>query len=123
MLTVLRLSSIIVSHFFLNLRQAVHDIHEDPFVNSRPSFVRSEHSSLRFESFVGNMGEELVHGRDPPACDMTWPDNGSVEDDHDISLFRSQPMLMTHVASGNGFDNTNIEEMSTVGTAARAIHT
>jgi len=74
------LSSIIITHFSLNLRQVaygpqsnVDDSHSPSFVQTgHAGQVRSRMSSLRFASFVGNMGEQLNHGSDSDDFDMAW---------------------------------------------------
>ncbi|EMD31599.1 hypothetical protein CERSUDRAFT_78046 [Gelatoporia subvermispora B] len=74
------LSSIMITHFLLNLRQLAHVSPDD---TSRPSFVRegehdtvhSQTSSLRFASFMGNMGEMLVHESEDDDRDMVWDDD------------------------------------------------
>ncbi|OCH85198.1 hypothetical protein OBBRIDRAFT_331487 [Obba rivulosa] len=58
------LSSIVISHFLINLRQLAHVGTKDEI----PSFVHSLSSrgrpSIRFASFVDNMGEQLEYRRD-----------------------------------------------------------
>ncbi|EMD31693.1 hypothetical protein CERSUDRAFT_69189 [Gelatoporia subvermispora B] len=74
------LSSIIITHFLLNLRQLAHGSPDD---TSRPSFTRdgapdavhSQSSSLRFGSFVGNMGESLIDGSEDDDRDVNWDDD------------------------------------------------
>ncbi|EMD31622.1 hypothetical protein CERSUDRAFT_100291 [Gelatoporia subvermispora B] len=79
------LSSIIITHFLLNLRQLAYASDDD---NSRPSFVRdgdpdqvrSHTSSLRFGSFVGNMGESLGHDSENGDADLVWDDDNAEDD-------------------------------------------
>ena len=76
------LSSIIITRFLLNLREAATNPGPQD-EESRPSFVRSrDHgstSSLRFGSFVGNMGELLDRGEDEDD-DLSWDNAGDDED-------------------------------------------
>ncbi|OCH87918.1 hypothetical protein OBBRIDRAFT_836984 [Obba rivulosa] len=73
------LSSIIISHFLLNLRQLAYGPHDDE-LDSQPSFVAlqngsqngSRPGSLRFASFVDNMGEDLDHGTGAADRNMDW---------------------------------------------------
>ena len=66
----LRLSSVIISRFLLNLRQ-LSDKPEDSLHGTSHSLSdRSHRSSLRFRSFVDNMGEQLDH--DDSDGDMVW---------------------------------------------------
>ncbi|OCH87296.1 hypothetical protein OBBRIDRAFT_827808 [Obba rivulosa] len=80
--------SIIMSHFLMNLRQAANDTQDDTLDASRPSFVRSPRSSLRFATFVDNLGEELVHGLEDGEPDVELPDNdpNAALSDHDREL-------------------------------------
>ncbi|EMD31613.1 hypothetical protein CERSUDRAFT_100282 [Gelatoporia subvermispora B] len=79
------LSSIIITHFLLNLRQLAHASDDD---NSRPSFVRdrdpdqvhSRTSSLRYSSFVGNMCESLDHGSENNDEDLSWDGDDGQDD-------------------------------------------
>jgi len=74
------LSSIIVTHFLLNLREVAYGAQNSVDDSRSPSFVsagragrvRSQTSSLWFASFVGNMGEQLKHGSDSDDLDMAW---------------------------------------------------
>jgi len=63
------LSGIIVSRFLMNLRQLNHtssntvgDQQSDGYTMGGEGPGRSQFSSMRFASLVGNMGEELDHG-------------------------------------------------------------
>ncbi|OCH91914.1 hypothetical protein OBBRIDRAFT_791776 [Obba rivulosa] len=66
------ISSIIISYFLLNLRQAAQASVENNTEYRRPSFVHSQigeqslsqQPSVRFASFIDNMGEMLDHGVD-----------------------------------------------------------
>ncbi|OCH89462.1 hypothetical protein OBBRIDRAFT_888385 [Obba rivulosa] len=73
------LSSIIVSHFLLNLRQVSSTSQDGSVDISHTSAVRSQQWSLRFRSFIDNMGEDLTYGTDVRDLDphMSW-----VEDEH-----------------------------------------
>ncbi|EMD31697.1 hypothetical protein CERSUDRAFT_77971 [Gelatoporia subvermispora B] len=87
------LSSIIITHFLLNLRQLAHGSPDDA---SCPSFVRdgtpdpihSQTSSLRFGSFVGNMGESLMDGSEDDDRDVAWDDD--VQDNVDNARLDAQ---------------------------------
>ncbi|EMD31618.1 hypothetical protein CERSUDRAFT_119661 [Gelatoporia subvermispora B] len=75
-----QLSAIIITHFLLNLRQLAHGSPDDTSRQSsvrdgQPDAVRSRTSSLRFGSFVGNMGESLVHGSEDNDRDVAWDDD------------------------------------------------
>lgn len=69
------LSSIIITHFFLNLHQISHPTRGDA---DDSHFMQQ--SSLRFATFVGNMGEHLDHGTDPVPItdsDLDWEPTSS----------------------------------------------
>jgi len=70
------LSSIIITHFLLNLRQAANEPHDDSPGTSHPSHSQSQCPTIRFGSFVDNMGEGLAHGTDTSHTDpdMAWPE-------------------------------------------------
>ncbi|OCH84763.1 hypothetical protein OBBRIDRAFT_839460 [Obba rivulosa] len=74
------ISSIIMTHFLLDLRQVAHEPQATPDVTVRsPQTHDLEHktsrrSSLRFTAFVSNMGESFDHGADPNDPDMVWTD-------------------------------------------------
>ncbi|OCH88096.1 hypothetical protein OBBRIDRAFT_780678 [Obba rivulosa] len=79
----LRLSSIMMTHFLLNLRQLAHDPQDD-MIGSRPSFVLTiddeqteGRHSLKFASFVGNIGEFLDDADSDVIMDpeMHWEDD------------------------------------------------
>ncbi|EMD33637.1 hypothetical protein CERSUDRAFT_76360 [Gelatoporia subvermispora B] len=87
-----RLSSIIISHFLLNLRQVAYQPQDNAY-DTRLSFVRSyvdgemgsRQQSLRFASFVGNMGELVEPGFDHDATedsDLIW--DGYEDDSIDL---------------------------------------
>ncbi|EMD41379.1 hypothetical protein CERSUDRAFT_101860 [Gelatoporia subvermispora B] len=75
------LSSLIITHFLLNLRQAAGEGQSDA-VSSRPSFVLGpngedmphRHSSPRFASFISSMGEAIGTTNESADPDMTWLD-------------------------------------------------
>ncbi|OCH87695.1 hypothetical protein OBBRIDRAFT_837171 [Obba rivulosa] len=72
------LSSIIITHFLLNLRQAANAPEDDNHVDTLYlSFVHSGDSGVRFGSFVDNIGADLVHN--PKAlehsCNMSWAED------------------------------------------------
>ncbi|EMD37812.1 hypothetical protein CERSUDRAFT_65400 [Gelatoporia subvermispora B] len=82
------LTSIIITHFLLNLRQLAYCVEED---NALVSFVQDEDldtvcshvSGLRFGSFVGNMGELLVDGSEHDDVDLAWNgDNVQPDEEH-----------------------------------------
>ncbi|OCH86416.1 hypothetical protein OBBRIDRAFT_797216 [Obba rivulosa] len=58
------LSSIIISHFLLNLRQYSCKGNRDTINSQLPSQNGSQGASIRFASFVDNMGEPVDHGMD-----------------------------------------------------------
>ncbi|OCH92064.1 hypothetical protein OBBRIDRAFT_833767 [Obba rivulosa] len=80
------LSSIIITHFLLNLRQVGHSqVAHDTLSLSRPSFVRSLAPSTgsgsgRFASFVDGIGAELEYDADPDDVGRDW---GEVFEDGD----------------------------------------
>ncbi|OCH94187.1 hypothetical protein OBBRIDRAFT_180490 [Obba rivulosa] len=82
------LTSIIISHFLLNLRQAADEIQGVGSQMSRPSFVCSQTPSVRFMSFVDNIGEELVYGSEEPNTD---PNAASGHDENDMEHSRGDP--------------------------------
>ncbi|OCH92797.1 hypothetical protein OBBRIDRAFT_886033 [Obba rivulosa] len=73
------LSSIVISRFLLDLRQITYSQHDDPS-NVSPSTVHSQPSSIRFRSFVDNIGEQLDLGSRTSDQDMDW-----VEDDSETN--------------------------------------
>ncbi|OCH84206.1 hypothetical protein OBBRIDRAFT_786445 [Obba rivulosa] len=74
------LSSIIITHFLLNLRQAAYNSDDDPSNTAQSYAARSQSPSLRFASFVGNMGEQLDYGTQCSDPDMTWLDEDNAHD-------------------------------------------
>lgn len=80
MLTLPRLSSIIITHVLHNLRQAARHA-QDGFQSSWP---HSQQSSLRFASAIGNFREELAYGSDrAPDSDMIWLEDGG---EHEVGM-------------------------------------
>ncbi|EMD35285.1 hypothetical protein CERSUDRAFT_124639 [Gelatoporia subvermispora B] len=70
------ISSIIITHFLLNLRQAAETGQDD----SLPS-TASRLTSITFVSFMGNMGEDLDHGFDGAhEPDVTWAEPDPVRE-------------------------------------------
>ncbi|EMD31616.1 hypothetical protein CERSUDRAFT_100286 [Gelatoporia subvermispora B] len=74
------LSAIIITHFLINLRQladvSANVISDPSFVREgAPNVIQSQTSSLRFGSFVGNMGESLVHGSKHDNRDEVWDED------------------------------------------------
>ncbi|OCH90118.1 hypothetical protein OBBRIDRAFT_624304 [Obba rivulosa] len=65
------LSSMIISHFLLNLRQAANAPQDDNLDTLNPSFIRSRTSSIKFGAFVDNMGADLVHDSDLSVRDFS----------------------------------------------------
>ncbi|OCH95068.1 hypothetical protein OBBRIDRAFT_831176 [Obba rivulosa] len=86
------LYSLVITHFLLSLRQVNWSSTDTVTDGMLPSFVRSQrdepqstslHSSIRFASFVDNMGEILVHDRagvDPAAGEVPWHEEGDVQE-------------------------------------------
>ncbi|OCH88714.1 hypothetical protein OBBRIDRAFT_836366 [Obba rivulosa] len=70
------LSSLMISHFLLNLRPVPQD---DIPNTSLPQFMLPQHPRLisKFGSFADNMGEPLRDDTDSSDPDMTWEDNDS----------------------------------------------
>jgi len=83
---ILPLSSIMMTHFLLNLRQ-LNQATNDDAIGSHPSFVRSSgighvvsRASLGFTPFVDNLGEFLDHDRESSIAidpDLYWEANDS----------------------------------------------
>lgn len=72
------LSSIIISHFLLNLRKVTYAAQDGSFA-SRPSFIQSDNGnrtrspiSLRFATFLDNIGEPLEYGSDAVEPAREW---------------------------------------------------
>lgn len=59
-----RLVSVLISHFFLNLRQAANSP-RDQLLGTGASWTRSHSTTLRFASFIDGMGEQLDEGLGP----------------------------------------------------------
>jgi len=83
-----RLSSLIISHFLLNLRQLTYGSRDDE-VDTCLSFVRPHGEapgprpgSLRFSPFVDDMGADLDYGFPSADSDTDWD---AVDDDADDS--------------------------------------
>ncbi|EMD35996.1 hypothetical protein CERSUDRAFT_96219 [Gelatoporia subvermispora B] len=90
------LSSIIITHFLLNLRQLQYGS-ENSSEMSCPSFVRNGEpeqarshgsASIRFGSLIGNMGESLIHGSNIGDAEEPWEgeqvlQDGTNEDNQD----------------------------------------
>ena len=57
----LRFDYLLISHFLLNLQDLSNVTTNDP-ESSRPSFVRSNPSSIRFSNVLGNIGASLRDG-------------------------------------------------------------
>ncbi|EMD35172.1 hypothetical protein CERSUDRAFT_97095 [Gelatoporia subvermispora B] len=104
------LSTIILSHFLLNLRSAAHHSLDDSVDSQRTSFIhishreravpRSQAAGIRFASFVANIGEDLVHGTDPGDTETDLMiDTGTADEDvemismHDLPSSDSPPGL------------------------------
>ncbi|EMD39472.1 hypothetical protein CERSUDRAFT_80849 [Gelatoporia subvermispora B] len=73
------LASVIMSHFFLNLRQVAYGRDLQP-TSQRPSFVRSQYSSIEF---LDNMGEFLDHDN-MEYRDEEWLDADDSEVQHEM---------------------------------------
>ncbi|EMD34602.1 hypothetical protein CERSUDRAFT_97193 [Gelatoporia subvermispora B] len=82
------ISSIIVSHFLMNLREVASAPTTNGVQSTVPSFVRTQVSELRFASFVGNMGAPLDHSADTDSLEFGWEGEsletevGSTEHEH-----------------------------------------
>ncbi|EMD37424.1 hypothetical protein CERSUDRAFT_94436 [Gelatoporia subvermispora B] len=61
------MSSIIVTHFLLNLRQAAYQPQVSDSLGSLERRTTRQSSSLRFAAVIDNMGEELMYGMDDPS--------------------------------------------------------
>ncbi|EMD39629.1 hypothetical protein CERSUDRAFT_92126 [Gelatoporia subvermispora B] len=76
------ISSIIIADFLLNLRQ----IASSSQLGGLDETIQTEDQShtfsgsLRFQGFVDNMGEEVVHSYDTSDPDMAWGDNATDDD-------------------------------------------
>ncbi|OCH93583.1 hypothetical protein OBBRIDRAFT_790107 [Obba rivulosa] len=92
------LSSVIISHFLLDLRRVACDDYDNRPDGAHLTLDRSQHSSLRFASFVDNMGEQLSHGSDSFDPDMSWAGHGSDAGDDEIADF---PPAQSSSKSGN----------------------
>jgi len=76
------LSSIIVTHFLLSLREVAHGAQNGTDNSQSPSSLQADHAgearsqtpSLRFASFVGNMGEQPDHSSGSGDLDLAWND-------------------------------------------------
>ncbi|EMD33242.1 hypothetical protein CERSUDRAFT_98836 [Gelatoporia subvermispora B] len=92
------LSSAIITHFLLNLRQVALDSDYD---DNCPSFVRegppeqlcSRASSLRVGSFLDHMGGSLAHGSEEDDIDAAW--------DNDVQQDRGYPPTGAQMMSGS----------------------
>ncbi|OCH93585.1 hypothetical protein OBBRIDRAFT_790108 [Obba rivulosa] len=93
-----RLSSVIISHFLLDLRRVACDDYDNRPDGAHLTLDRSQHSSLRFASFVDNMGEQLSHDSDSSDPDMSWAGHGSDAGDDEIADF---PPAQSSIKSGN----------------------
>ncbi|EMD40375.1 hypothetical protein CERSUDRAFT_102782 [Gelatoporia subvermispora B] len=124
------LSSVIMSRFFLNLRQAADgprgmadlDGNYDSmaFSPNLPPPMRSHQSSLRFASFVGNAGEDLTIGPDTNDPDLQWiADDSGLASEHKPEPAASSAVSSDHSGVWDGFqqdvqlasadrDNTNV---------------
>lgn len=61
------MSSIIVTHFLLNLRQAAYQPQVGDSLGSLECRTTRQSSSLRLAAVIDNMGEELMYGMDDPS--------------------------------------------------------
>ncbi|EMD35573.1 hypothetical protein CERSUDRAFT_124842 [Gelatoporia subvermispora B] len=85
-----RLSSIVITHFLLDLRQLTH--------SSDDANAPSQRSSLRFHSFVDNMGESLAHGsEDDGDDDIVWDDDGQ----HSMEHLPARGEMMSSLQDGS----------------------
>ncbi|EMD31610.1 hypothetical protein CERSUDRAFT_119654 [Gelatoporia subvermispora B] len=108
------LSSIIITRFFLNLRQLAHGSPDD---TPRPSFVlervpdpvHCQPYSLRFASFVGNMDESLMDGSEDDDRDVAWDDD--VQDELDNARLNAQIMHDSRDTSAAPFGDPLPEEV------------
>ncbi|EMD31154.1 hypothetical protein CERSUDRAFT_109551 [Gelatoporia subvermispora B] len=78
------MSSIIITHFLLNLRQLAFSSGDNSLrpssVGDRgPNQVLSHTSSLRFGSFLGSMGESFVYVADDDDIDLAWDDDDDAQ--------------------------------------------
>jgi len=107
----------------LNLRHIANSTQNDSLDTSRPSFVRSQRGSIRFASFVDNMGEQLSHGDDTRVIDaeMSWAgddENAAHEEVKpepngvlvQIDIERDAPVEPS-IASGSERTRNNVEEV------------
>jgi len=101
------ISSIIISYFLLNLRQVAETSAENDIDNGRPSFIRSQlghrhlpqQSSMRFASFVGNMGEMLNYESETSDPNTDWQEQGGFGPNRGQSSSPSQQEATENVFS------------------------
>jgi len=115
--------SIVITHFLLNLRQIANGTQNDSLDTSRPSFVRSQRASIRFASFVDNMGEQLSHGDDAGVIDaeVSWAGDDKNAAHEEVKPepigvliqidIERDASVEPSVASGSGGTRDNVEEV------------
>ncbi|OCH92601.1 hypothetical protein OBBRIDRAFT_422018 [Obba rivulosa] len=85
------LSSIIVSHFLMNLRQAAISSRGETLDQFHPGGqIDSSRSNIRFPSFIDNMGEPLAHGRDVHEQETDTPERLEALKDQSVSVIQSR---------------------------------
>ncbi|EMD39746.1 hypothetical protein CERSUDRAFT_92236 [Gelatoporia subvermispora B] len=98
------LSSVIISHFLMNLRQASSTGNQEMTSQSwSDEQGRSPAVSLRFASFIDNMGESLTHGYDPADTDF------SLTKVHDTNLPEDEISVSMIPSTAPHFPQTSIE--------------
>ncbi|OCH88118.1 hypothetical protein OBBRIDRAFT_111587 [Obba rivulosa] len=94
-----------MSHFPLNLRQVAYGRDDDELDTQWPSQGRSQPSSIKFGSFVSNMGEPVGREFNSIDPDLYWLDEVAGEEeqgDHDARLRVDPNGARSSAVSRNG---------------------
>ncbi len=101
----LRITSILISRFILNLRD-VADGHSDDL--TEPSFVRHSRagatSTVNFAEFIDPMGGDLVHGTTSTRSTAQWSNDADVSEENEMESFTA-----TRTYTGSGLLRKSVE--------------
>ncbi|EMD42204.1 hypothetical protein CERSUDRAFT_90811 [Gelatoporia subvermispora B] len=114
-------SSVIITHFLLNLRQVANEPHDELAKTQLSSMHMGEEQTIRFASFVGNMGETLDYSAGltvTTASDMTWEKQLHGEDPESIARMHSGSEAARNPNNSVGADVENAFHLHETGVAS-----